>query len=72
MSTITATHLLDELQRVVAAEGDVTLFRFREATGIGRYYVYDRWGNWTNLRRAAGRKDQIADTVARSEHLLDE
>lgn len=51
----TRESLLAELQALAAEQGpDVTLFAFRQATGIPPYYIYDRWGNWTNLRKAAG------------------
>ncbi|MDX1968454.1 MAG: hypothetical protein SFV23_14855, partial [Planctomycetaceae bacterium] len=51
----TKTELLDELRRLADEQGpDITLYKFREQTGISRHKVYDRWGNWTNLRRAAG------------------
>ncbi len=47
--------LLEKLQSVAAEHGpDVTVFRFRQLTGITPYAINNRWGNWTNLRRAAG------------------
>jgi len=52
---LTAADLLAELRRVVDESGpEITLYRFRNETGISRHIVYDRWGNWTNLRLAAG------------------
>ncbi|HUQ72855.1 MAG TPA: hypothetical protein VM165_25225, partial [Planctomycetaceae bacterium] len=52
---LTAADLLAELRRVVDETGpEITLFRFQRETGIHRWRVYDRWGNWTNLRLAAG------------------
>lgn len=55
MTDHTRESLLAELQALANEHGpDVTLYTFRRETGITPYYVYDRWGNWTNLRRAAG------------------
>jgi hypothetical protein len=52
---LSADEILAELKGVVAEGGtEITLHQFRAATGITRFQVYDRWGNWTNLRRAAG------------------
>lgn len=51
----TRDDLLETLRRLAAEHGpDITLYRFRAETGISRNVVYDRWGNWTNLRVAAG------------------
>ena len=51
----TKAELLTELTTLAASAGpDITLFKFQEATGIGPHHVYRRWGNWTNLRTAAG------------------
>ncbi|MBI1348167.1 hypothetical protein GC163_17980 [bacterium] len=55
MSKATRESLLAALRKLVRKCGpDVTLFDFREATGIPYHYVYDRWGSWTRLRQAAG------------------
>ena len=51
----TKESLLNALKTVADEQGpDVTLFQFRELTGISRHVVADRWGNWTTLRTAAG------------------
>jgi len=55
MGRPTRESLLEELRGLAARRGpNVTVFTFRQETGIAPYYIYDRWGNWTNLRRAAG------------------
>ncbi len=55
MARPTRESLLEELRTLAAQHGpNVTVFTFRKETGIAPYYIYDRWGNWTNLRRAAG------------------
>ncbi|MDX1968065.1 MAG: hypothetical protein SFV23_12895, partial [Planctomycetaceae bacterium] len=59
----TKTELLEELRRLASEQGpNITLYRFREQTGVSRYQVYDRWGNWTNLRRAAGLPPRVDPT----------
>lgn len=70
----TKAELLDEMRRLATEQGpEITLFKFREQTGISRYFVYDRWGNWTNLRRAAGLPPRITPTpVYPDEELLGE
>jgi hypothetical protein len=55
MDRPTRESLLEELRGLADKLGpDVTLYTFRQQTGIAPYYIYSRWGNWTNLRRAAG------------------
>lgn len=68
------TALLEELRRLAAEQGpNITLVRFRDNTGISRHIVYDRWGNWTNLRVAAGLPKRVASTpVYSSAELLAE
>ena len=42
---LSAHDLLNELKRLASEHGpEITRFRFREATGIGYHYIYDRWG----------------------------
>ncbi len=51
----TPDSLLAALRTLVEQRGpNITLFDFRQETGIPYYYIYDRWGSWTKLRRAAG------------------
>lgn len=66
--------LLEELRRLASEQGpNITLVRFRDNTGISRHIVYDRWGNWTNLRVAAGLPKRVASTpVYSSAELLAE
>ncbi len=55
MNRPTRESLLETLQAVAAEHGpDVTVFQFRQLTGTTPYAINNRWGNWTNLRRAAG------------------
>ncbi len=68
----TREELLETLRRLAVEQGpDITLYRFREETGISRNIVYDRWGNWTNLRVAAGlpRRVTIAPVYSEDELL---
>ncbi len=67
----TKTELLDELRRLASEQGpNVTLYAFRAETGISRYQVYDRWGNWTTLRRAAGLPPRVASRPVYSDDEL--
>ncbi len=68
----TREELLETLRRLAVEQGpNITLYRFREETGISRSIVYDRWGNWTNLRVAAGlpRRVTIAPVYTQDELL---
>ncbi len=68
----TREELLETLRRLAVEHGpNITLYRFREETGISRSIVYDRWGNWTNLRVAAGlpRRVTIAPVYTQDELL---
>lgn len=67
----TREDLLEALRRLAVEQGpDITLYRFREETGISRNIVYDRWGNWTNLRVAAGLPRRVAIAPVYSEDEL--